>query len=220
MKIRKTIATALAIAYIGLTSIMPAKAETTGNLNLMAHYDTATEQTEPLAELWLMKTFPRGLTGELYAETIAEDGDINGVYAELTGYHNTGEHFKVPGFGPWIEYVAITDADDIARGGLMWQGSPWKNAFLLARAGYGTNMEGNDITARIIFNQDFKKGSLGFMVNSQSIASGHIYSEIPRISVRLTDNIDLTAEGMYNRSVIDGVVNENYGVRGGVKIKF
>lgn len=192
-----------------------------GNLDLLAYYDGGTRKTEPYSEVWIMKPFPHGLTGEFYAETMAQEGNITGAYAELIGYYDIGQHFKLPGLAPWLEYVVITGSDDFARGGLMWSGSPWKNSFLILRAGYADNMEGNNATARIIFNQNLPHGSsIGGLINSQSIADGHIHAEIPRLYFGLNEHVGLTAEATYDRSESGGGVNNTFGVRGGVRVKF
>lgn len=221
----KEIGTLGIAGYMALVNAIPSLAaeapRVVGNLDLLVYHDGCTGRTEPYSEIWIMKQFPYGLTGEFYAETIAQNRDINGVYSELLGYYDIGQHFKLPGLAPWLEYIAITGSDDFARGGLMWFGNPWKNSFLIIRTGYANNMEGNDATARIIFNQNLPHGfSIGGLINSQSIADGHVHAEIPRLYFGLNDHVGLTAEVTYDRSEADGEVNNSFGVRGGARIKF
>jgi len=210
--------------YMALVNAVPALAETshvTGYADFHAYYDGGTERVEPYGEFWLKKPFPHGFSGEIYAFTIAEEGDITGVLAEGLAYYNLGRHFGMNGLSPWAEYVALTKTDDITRGGLMWLGKPWKNAFLIARVGYGDNMEGEDLHARIIFNQNLPHGfAVGFGLNSNTIKNEQLHAEVPRLYLKLTDNIGLEAEVTYDRKLVNGEADEKYGVRGGLRVSF
>ncbi|MBD3312918.1 hypothetical protein GF345_00590 [Candidatus Woesearchaeota archaeon] len=216
MKIKNKIAAALTAAYLAMASVSPAKAG--GYINLFSHTDIKEEKTEPYGEVFISKKLSDYLAGELFAEANYLDGSLDNIYSELTASYTSTE--KLPGLGLWAENVMMDGAEDFYRGGLMWSGSPCKDAFFLARIGYGTNMEGDDATARIIFNLNLDKGSVGFMVNSQSIASGHVYSEIPRLEYKLNEDISLAGEGVYMRNVIDDKVEEDLGVRAGLRVNF
>jgi hypothetical protein len=184
-----------------------------GNLDLFTHYNGKTKQVEPYSEVWAMKQFSDRFKGEFYAETMAQDGDLTGIEAELLAYHDIGK-----GFAAWIEYLGVTNADDVVRGGLMWK-KAWEDYFLMARIG---PREGGDLTARLVFNKNLPRGSIGVLLNSASFENRHIHAEIPRFYWRINKSIGLIGEATcdYKKDYNNKEPEVTLGIRSGLRINF
>ena len=67
-KIISSVLLAGTLYFSGCTAAKPA----VGNLDLFAHHNTETKETEPYSEVWAMKQFSDKFRGEFYAETMAD----------------------------------------------------------------------------------------------------------------------------------------------------
>ncbi|MBI5388917.1 hypothetical protein HZB01_00895 [Candidatus Woesearchaeota archaeon] len=125
------------------------------------------------------------------------------------------------GFGVWAEYVWLGGDSSFEKGGLVYTPDLGNGTFFLARVGYGTNNEGLDGTARLIFNRQLTdRFSVGSMVNSGSLAGTHIHAEVPRVQFNLNPNFALYFEGTIDHQPWMPQGNRYAaGGRGGLRVK-
>ncbi len=95
----------------------------------------------------------------------------------------------------------------------MWK-SKGENSFFLVILGF---KEGGDGQGRVIYNKNYKNGSIGVLLNSASFENRHIHLEAPRVYWKINDSGGLVGEVTYDKSKdSEGKV----GVRGGLRINF